>query len=45
MSNFKFLQSDPSFAPFMDVAMAAGKTLSAPSGHLSQRERQVSEMR
>ena len=27
MSNFKFLQSDPSFAPFMDVAMAAEKIL------------------
>ena len=27
MSNFKFLQSDPSFAPFMEVAMAAEKIL------------------
>ena len=27
MSNFKFLQSEPSFAPFMDVAMAAEKIL------------------
>ena len=27
MSNFKFLQSDPSFAPFMDVAMSAEKIL------------------
>lgn len=27
MSNFKFLQSDPGFAPFMDVAMAAEKIL------------------
>jgi len=27
MSNFKFLQSDPAFAPFMDVAMAAEKIL------------------
>lgn len=27
MSNFKFLQSDPSFAPFMDVAIAAEKIL------------------
>jgi type I restriction enzyme R subunit len=27
MSNFKFLQSDPSFAPFMEVAMSAEKIL------------------
>ena len=27
MSNFKFLLSDPAFAPFMDVAMAAEKIL------------------
>ena len=27
MSNFKFLLSDPSFAPFMEVAMAAEKIL------------------
>ena len=27
MSNFKFLQSDPSFAPFAEVAMAAEKIL------------------
>ena len=27
MSNFKFLQSDPAFSPFMDVAMAAEKIL------------------
>ena len=27
MSNFKFLQSDPAFAPFMDVAMSAEKIL------------------
>ena len=27
MSNFKFLQSDPAFAPFADVAMAAEKIL------------------
>ena len=27
MSNFKFLQSDPAFASFMDVAMAAEKIL------------------
>ena len=27
MSNFKFLQSDPAFAPFMDVAIAAEKIL------------------
>ena len=27
MSNFKFLQSDPAFAPFMEVAMAAEKIL------------------
>lgn len=40
MSNFKFLLSDPSFTPFMEVAMAAENALFAPSGHLSQRERQ-----
>ena len=27
MSNFKFLQSDPAFTPFMDVAMSAEKIL------------------
>ena len=27
MSNFKFLQSDPAFAPFMNVAMSAEKIL------------------
>ena len=27
MSNFKFLLSDPAFAPFMEVAMAAEKIL------------------
>ena len=27
MSNFKFLLSDPSFAPFAEVAMAAEKIL------------------
>lgn len=36
MSNFKFLLSDPAFAPFMDVAMAAEKTLSvSPSAATS----------
>ena len=42
MSNFKFLLSDPAFAPFAEVAMAAEKALSvSPLGcHLSQRERQ-----
>ena len=46
MSNFKFLLSDPSFAPFMEVAMAAESALSvSPLGcHLSQRERQGGRM-
>ena len=28
MSNFKFLQTDPAFAPFMDMAIAAEKIVS-----------------
>ena len=39
MSNFKFLLSDPSFAPFAEVAIAAECTLSVTCGDTSPRGR------
>ena len=39
MSNFKFLLSDPSFAPFAEIAIAAECTLSVTCGDTSPKGR------